>query len=250
MLRMGINFKHIFELFKERSKKACLPALKLISANTATVIALCSLAIALCSLCATLLSQMADREYRELMIRPFFSFSVNTKDLSVGFRNNGLGPAVIVDTAYRDGDECLSVGDANSHKINTENVKRVASDIGDRLFTQVFTFAIPTKSPGIKVERLNQYGSVLIPGSILETGRELWIFRIPDDTLNEFRQDLNTLQPSTVGSFMENFFEAAWALPISLRYCSMSGKYCVNLREAVVRCPLNKLREWIPHTVD
>jgi hypothetical protein len=206
---------------------------------------LTSLLIAACSLYLTIHSQYEDRAYKEMMIRPSLQLSVIPKDLSVGVRNEGLGPAVIVDLAYKDGDECLSVADIDNHKVNSENMYRIGLDIQDRLFTQIFTFAVPTKSPGIKIARLNESGTLLSPGAILATGEQLWLFRVPNDTLSEFRQDLDKLQPSTVAGFMAKFFDAAMALPISIRYCSMSGNYCRSIRESV-GCKLNNLHDF-PH---
>jgi hypothetical protein len=267
MIRRGMGFRKALGHIKERWKRAFYRSVNFVSTNAATLIAaaspfitawfhrfvnfiatnaipLTSLFIAACSLYLTIHSQSEDRAHKEMMIRPALTYEISTTDLTVGFRNDGLGPAVIVDFAYKDHDECLSVADIYNHKVNSLNIYKVGLDIRDRLFTQVFTFKLPTTSSGIPVSpQVNESGSVLIPGSILAAGKEMWVFRIRDDTLSEFRQDLSELQPSTVQGFMAKFFDAAMSLPISLRYCSMSGNYCLSTRESV-GCKLNSLHEF------
>jgi hypothetical protein len=246
MIRRVAGFRKAFGHIKERWKGGFYQSVKFISTNA---LALTSLFIAALSLYLTVHTQNEDRDYKEMMIRPALTYEVHPFDLTVGYRNDGLGPAVIVDFVYKDGDECLSVADIYNSKLISGNIYRVGLDIQDRLFTQVYTFAVPTKSPGVTVARFNERGTMLAPGSIIATGKEWSLFRVPDDTLSEFRQDLNKLQPATVSVFQAKFFEAAMTLPFSLRYCSLSGKYCYSIREDVTKCKMNDLREF-PHKLD
>jgi hypothetical protein len=96
-----------------------------ISARGASIVAISSVAIALASLYLTIQAQKEDRTYKELMIRPSISISVHPHDFSVGFRNDGLGPARFEEIIYHLGGECLTMFEADGVSLSRDDYIKV-----------------------------------------------------------------------------------------------------------------------------
>jgi hypothetical protein len=198
-----------------------------ISKNGSSILAVSSVCIAIFSLYLTIQAQNDDRAYRELLIKPALATMSHTVDFSFAIQNNGLGPAQIKDIVYQFGGECISMLEADGIHLSQDNYYKVKEAIKNRLLNEIFSFEIPN-APSTPI---NTRGELLLPGSIIGPGKEVVLFRIDDSSLETFRARLNALELKLSQAVRDQFSARALTLPVSIKYCSMSGKYC----EAIVR---------------
>jgi hypothetical protein len=202
-------------------RAAIKPILKFFEARSASILAVSSVVIAGCSLYLTITAQREDRAYKELLIKPSIAIQTHATDFSVEFANEGLGPAEIKAVAYQFGGKCLSLLDDDGTVSKTQ-YDEASAGIRQRLLTDIFNFEIPN-TPGTLV---NIRTSLLLPKSILAAGGKHVIFRIDDTSLELFRSKVNALDLPLRQSILDKFTGMALTIPISIKYCSMSGKYC------------------------
>jgi hypothetical protein len=192
-----------------------------IAEHGATIIAISSLGIALASIYLTIQAQKDDRTYRELMIRPSIAIRAYSHDFSVSFANDGLGPAEIEDIAYRFDDECIGLLDADG-KYNRTAIEKARNGIFKRLFTDIFSFNVP----GAETTAITTRDLLLLPKSIIAAGKEHRLFSVSESSLPTLRSKLDALDHNFAQSLMDRFVGLAFTLPVSMKYCSMSGGYC------------------------
>ena len=111
-----------------------------------------------------------------------------------------------------------------SGNLSQANYYKVDSAIRDRLFTELFSFSWFTEQTTFITTR----SQLITPQSIMEVGKTIFLFKIDDSSLELFHKKLNELPPSISQSLRKNFAARAYDLPIDMRYCSMSGKYCFS----------------------
>lgn len=208
-----------------------------VAQNVSSILAISSLLIAGMSLYLTIQAQDDDRTYKELLIKPSLALRAHTADWSVAIANDGLGPAEIKDIIYQFGDECISILDAEG-KISRTNYYKVQNALTSRFVNDIFSFQIPNTSPTALTTR----GQILLPETIIGVGKEIVLFRIDDTSLETLKTKLNALEMNFHQSLLEKFTALALTLPISIKFCSMSEKYCKTVEpegETGKRCKFN-----------
>jgi hypothetical protein len=189
--------------------------------NVSAVIAISSLLIAGLSLYLTIQAQNDDRAYKELLIKPALALRAHTADWSVAIGNDGLGPAQGKDIIYQFGDECISMLDPDG-AISRTNYYKVQNALTSRFIADIFSFQIPNTTP----TALSTRGQVVLPSTIIAVGKEVVLFRIDDPSLETLKSKLNALDTGFHQSLLDKFTALALTLPISIKFCSMSEKYC------------------------
>jgi hypothetical protein len=196
-------------------------AVGFVARNSNSILAISSLLIAGMSLYLTIQAQDDDRTYKELLIRPSLALRAHTVDWSIAIANDGLGPAQIKDIIYQIGGDCISMIDPDG-ELSRTNYYKVENALRTRFITDIFSFQIPSTSPAALTTR----GQVLLPGTIIAVGKEIVLFRIDDTSLETLKSKLNALEMNFHQSLLEKFSALALTLPISIKFCSMSEKYC------------------------
>jgi hypothetical protein len=162
-----------------------------------------------------------DRTYKELLIKPSLALRAHTVDFSIAIANDGLGPAQIKDIIYQFGGECISMLDPDGG-ISRTNYYKVQNALTSRFITDIFSFQIPNTSP----TALNTRGQVLLSNTIIGVGKEVVLFRIDDTSFEMLKSKLDALEMKFHQSLLNKFTALALTLPISIKFCSMSEKYC------------------------
>ena len=196
-------------------------AIRCVARHGSSIVAVSSLAIATAALYLTVQAQKEDRYYKELLIKPFLSIVAHTTDFSVGIVNDGLGPAYVEDITYHFGEECLSLLEANGRASRT-NYYKVNEAIRTRLFTELFSFGIP----GTESTVITTHQQVLFPESIIPVGKSVTLFKIDDSSLETFQRKIDALDMKFAQNLKDGFTARALTLPLYMKYCSMSGRYC------------------------
>lgn len=192
-----------------------------VARNGNSIIAVSSVLIACLSLYFTIQAQNDDRAYKELLIKPSLSRQAHSVDFSVVIANVGLGPAQIKDILYQFGGECISMVDANG-ELSRASYDKVIDGLNTRFLNDIFSFGIPNTAPTAITTR----NHVLFPEEIIGVGKEVVLFRVDDSSLEMFRTKMKALDVKLTQSLIDQFTARALTLPISIKYCSMSGKYC------------------------
>jgi hypothetical protein len=191
--------------------------------HSSPLLAISSLAIAVAALNLTISAQKEDRDYKELMIRPWIELEAHTTDFSVGFANNGLGPARIEDIIYHFGGECLSLLDEQGG-ISQVNFYKADEGTRARMLNEIFSFAGFEPHPTLIKTRQQ----VVLPHSIIQAGKSVTLFRVDNSSLDEFQKKLGELPLAFAQSLRNQFTARALTSPIDMKYCSMSGRYCAK----------------------
>jgi len=199
-------------------------------------IALASLSIAVMSMYLTITSQRDDREHRELLIKPSLNSRVEIADWSVSIINSGLGPAVIKDSVYRVGAECVAF--LKSGKIDQENLFRATQSIGDG-FGAIFD-ATKFKDDRFKATPGAAQVRVPLPTAIIGVNEQLVLYKIDDAVGADLHAKLTESGTAVRGDLIDRFMKYALKLPLRIRYCSMSERYCKTApaEQTDTTCPL------------
>ncbi len=147
----------------------------LVSGNVSSIIAMSSLMIAGFSLYLTIHAQSQDRAYKELMIKPALALGADTVDFSLFLSNDGLGPAEIRNVVYYFNGRCLSMLQPDGININRAEYMEVSQAIKTRVLND--TFSLPIFEP---FEALDTKVKVLLPDSIIGSGKEWVLFKIDE----------------------------------------------------------------------
>jgi hypothetical protein len=217
-------------------------------AVSSVVIAGCSLVVAVCSLFLTIRSQKEDQFYKELSIKPSLAFVVRASDLSVSFVNDGLGAAEIKEAVYSVDGKCMRLYKAGAvdhekrvieHEgegqhpgsVDQENARVAVTSLRKKLLTEV---------QALENAQIQTRSQILVP-TIMRVGGEVVLFGLDDSSLVAYHTWLRTLNAQFAQSLLDNFTDRAMALPLSVRYCSLSGGYCrdvIRKGDASEACPL------------
>jgi hypothetical protein len=186
-----------------------------------SILSIISLCIASLSLYLSVTTQIDDRSYKELMLRPNVQLSVGERgDFSVDLINRGLGPALVMKSIYYLNGECLSFSDASN--ISVTNYQRAVEDL-DMKFRDIFRSVL---WPSPLSTRMGSHASLPVASTVISVGQELNIFRLEQAYAREFSSRSHDLHPDTWRQVTKQFVQLADTLPLRTRYCSISGRFC------------------------
>jgi hypothetical protein len=184
-------------------------------------LALASLSIAAMGLYLTITSQSEERAHKELLIRPVLQFALQVSNFSVGVVNAGLGPALITDTVYFFDGQCRSANRKNLDLFLKTDFVDVHHNLGQFFVPQ---FAALGKGDWKSTQG---FGTVLpIPTQIVATGQVIDFFKLDSDLLAEVNSKLSELKLEVRQAFLDEFVRHSQSVPVRIRYCSMSERYC------------------------
>jgi hypothetical protein len=184
------------------------------------VVAASSLFVAIISLRYSVNAQKEDAEYKELSIQP--RLQVAAGNFSVLLENVGLGPAELRRVIFFDNDRCFdtdAVHDWNQgHKFFDDFSNAVVNYIliGMPAITDKKSAAIPIP----KV-------SVPTTGVILKAGETLSLVSFDPQEMTAYLAALTKLTNNSASDIVEKqFMHKGITIPIYIRYCSLSGRFC------------------------
>jgi hypothetical protein len=226
------NIKSILEFAKQRGQ---------------TIFALSGVVTSVCALYLTIKSQKEDHFYKELSIKPSLGFVVKPGELTVSFVNQGLGPAQIKEAVYSVGGKCshlYKLGVVEHDKdliynetyypgsVDQETVRLLIDSLRSRLLTEVF---------GGEPSPLLYRTRILVP-TVVTVGDEVVVFGLERSVVEPFHNWIKELGRQRAQPLLDKFADRASALPLSMRYCSISGEYCrdeIRKGNAIEACPLS-----------
>jgi hypothetical protein len=166
----------------------------------------------------TITAQREEREHKELLLRPDLSLNVEVRDYSVTVVNRGLGPALITDTLYYLDGRCGTLNRNNVEKADGVGVLR---GLGRFFYPQFsdLTWGEYKSTQGYQV-------TVPLPSEIISVGQEVPLFKLQPDLVEEIISKLHAAAGEKRAVFNDEFMRHSLTVPLALRYCSMSEKYC------------------------
>lgn len=176
-------------------------------------------------------SQREDHFYKELSIKPVLGFVTKSGELTVAFRNQGLGPAQIKEAVYSVGGKCLNlhrsgVVDHENDSIYHETFYPGSVDREtEHLLIDSLRWRLVTEVLGKEPIPLIYQSRILVP-TVVTVGDEVVVFGLERSVVEPFHNWIKELGRQNAQPILDRFSEQAAALPISVKYCSISGEYC------------------------
>jgi hypothetical protein len=186
--------------------------------NAPIIISLASLSIAWNSLNLTITAQREEREHKEFLLRPNLNLNVEVQDYSVTVVNRGLGPALITDTLYYLDGRC---GTLNRDNVERADIVNIVRGLG--------RFFHPQFSELMWDEYKSTQGFLIrvpLPNEIISVGQEVALFKLEHDLVEEVNSKLHAFPGGKRASFNDAFARLSMVVPVAVRYCSLSEKYC------------------------
>jgi hypothetical protein len=192
------------------------------SENYTFILAISSVLIAACSLFFTISAQRSDLYYKESLIRPYFAWHVDAQDLTVKLVNDGLGPGVIKNVAWRMQGQCFVSNPKNPIEWHT-NRQNFENFINIYFLDEVIGDASVWKVIGTRPATISE---IPTPNQMLAAGKEIVVFGIAPEQVQSFRADLAKFPEQTNAAVRERFARRATMFPMMVQYCSATGRFC------------------------
>jgi len=182
-------------------------------ASTILFVGLLSLAIGGLNLYLTRKAHIADKAYKELLLRPVIAMDIFTMDLSVHLVNTGLGPADIRQMYF------MIDGEWYEPKREYELLNSVQGQLLQNVLT---------KPLGDAVDRFqNKFTwEVSIAPSVIPAGQKMALLAVHPGDTKALLEMLNDFPVDRRRQIRRNFYDEVEALSFAVDYCSISGQNC------------------------
>jgi len=195
------------------------------------LVAIVSAAIALMALGLTIDSAMTDREYKELMIRPWIGWLIGFGKFSSQLENKGLGPAVIKRWVWNGSGECFDTS-KNELENQYEKQDEIISYMKEKLVKDVFREYQRVFSKGGVEPSIDWHFDIPMPGEFIIPGQMKLFLGIEDHVVEKFRSDtINQIYYELANRANSMFVDRIATFPLFIEYCSVSGRYCTGLHD-------------------
>jgi hypothetical protein len=185
------------------------------------VVAASSLFVAIISLRYSVEAQKEDAEYKELSIRPRLQVGAGS-NFSVLLENVGLGPAQFQRIIFSDGDHCLDTDAVHDWP--------QADKFFDEFSNAIMNYVLVGMPASVDKKPLpipKPKGFVPSTGIILKAGESLPLFSFDPNEMDAYVAALTKLTDKSAPDIIEKqFMHKGIKIPIYIRYCSLSGRFC------------------------
>jgi hypothetical protein len=174
-------------------------------------------------------AQKTDREYKELAIVPHMSDSRFATELSVFFRNSGIGPALIKQIKYYTAKSCSDSASMAAKDWAAQHLQIEFQSVSDFLDD---AFSVQPDNV-LKDSTINI--SALQPANVYSVGEKLTFFQVLE-ARDIFKKMGENRSSRVLGRF------AMLDLPFSFEYCSLTGKSCFKFNTEYIDAKCSKLK--------
>ena len=199
-----------------------------LSRNGSLVVSCMSLLVAASSVCVAVMSlwytidaQRSDQYYREISIQPSLGFHFSTGTYSISLDNKGLGPAKIARIITNFG-ECLDSKVVSAAEWDNSRI-RVAlalhQDLTDKVLTEAVWRINRARAPDLQV-------TIPVEEQMIIPGQKLDLIAMMPEQIAPFNEEISRSDPQLKAKMTFIFADWARSVPIAVRSCSASGKFC------------------------
>ena len=193
-------------------------ALGWIAHNAALLTAISSIIIAALSLRYAIEAQQRDYEYKELSIQPRLILGGDADAFALSIENDGLGPALIWRIEVVVNGVCETT-DGKSQADWGDIFYKFGQEQQKKMYTEPFA-GTPVVKKG-KTSAL-EIVNTLYPGDVVPVGKKRTLVTM-DQTQSKFLQEIDR---TLLTKIQTKFMAAAYAAPIRITVCSLSGRSC------------------------
>jgi hypothetical protein len=189
-----------------------------IARNAALLTAVSSMVIAGLSLKYTIDAQRRDFEYRELSIQPRLVLGGNADAFALSVKNVGVGAALIWRIEVVVNGNCQTT-DGKSQVDWATTYRQFVQQQIQKLYTEPF-IGTPNRKKG--ASSVLAHSDILYVGDVIPAGKKPSLIEM-DDTQSKFLQQIDR---GLLANIQTKFMDAAYAAPIRITICSLSGRSC------------------------